>query len=114
MPDAELPLWYNAAAVLVFPSHYEGFGMPILEAMASGTPVIAAQTSAIPEVIGAAGLLFDPQDKMVLSECLAAVLDDPGRAAGMREDGLTQAGKFTWQQAARGMIDVYQRALAET
>ena len=112
VPDADLPLWYNAAAVLTFPSYYEGFGMPILEAMASGTPVIAAMTSAIPEVTGDAALLFDPLDKAQLSEHLAAVLDEPEQAASMRERGLRQAEGFSWQRAADEMIEVYRKTLA--
>ena len=114
VPDTELPLWYNAAAVLVFPSHYEGFGMPILEAMACGTPVVAARTSAIPEVTGDAALLFDPLDKAALSERLATVLDEPEQAATMRERGLSQALGFSWQRAALEMLEVYRKALAET
>lgn len=112
--DVELPLWYNAAAALVFPSYYEGFGMPILEAMACGTPVIAAQTSAIPEVAGDAALLFDPQDMTALSECIAAVLDRPEQANAMRQRGFSQAQRFSWRRAAQAMLDVYRKSLAET
>jgi len=114
VPDSELPLWYNAAALLVFPSYFEGFGMPILEAMACGTPVIAARTSAIPEVTGDAALLFDPPEGSTLSEQMTAVLEQPEQAAGMRERGLLQAKHFSWQQAARAMLDVYRKALMET
>ncbi|MGD8583925.1 MAG: glycosyltransferase family 1 protein [Chloroflexota bacterium] len=113
VPDDELPLWYNAASALVFPSYYEGFGMPVLEAMACGTPVIAAQTSAIPEAAGNAALLFDPQDKKALREQIAAVLDDPSLAAKMRQKGLTQAARYSWPRAAQAMLDVYRRALSE-
>ncbi len=114
VPDAELPLWYNAASALVFPSYYEGFGMPVLEAMACGTPVIAAHTSAIPEATGDAALLFDPKDKEALHERMAAVLDDRALADKMRRKGLAQAARYTWPRAAREMLDVYGRALSET
>jgi glycosyltransferase involved in cell wall biosynthesis len=113
VPDGELPLWYNAASALVFPSYYEGFGMPVLEAMACGTPVIAAHTSAIPEAAGDAALLFDPQDKEALRERIEAVLDDTSRAAKMRQKGLTQAARYSWPRAAREMLDVYQSALSD-
>ncbi len=109
--DVDLPLWYNAAAVLVFPSEYEGFGMPIAQAMACGTPVIAANTSAVPEVSGEAARLFDPHDVATLTEHLAIVLDDPKVATEMRDEGLLQARKFTWKQAGRDMVAVYHRAL---
>jgi glycosyltransferase involved in cell wall biosynthesis len=114
VPDDELPLWYNAASALVYPSYYEGFGMPVLEAMACGTPVIAAQTSAIPEAAGDAALLFDPQDKEALRERMAAVLDDPSLAATMRQNGLSRAAHYAWPRSARAMLGVYQRALSES
>jgi glycosyltransferase involved in cell wall biosynthesis len=113
VPDSELPLWYNAASALVFPSFYEGFGMPVLEAMACGTPVIAARTSAVPETAGEAALYFDPQDKVALRERMAAVLDDPSQAATMRHKGLMQAGRYSWQRSARAMLEVYRKALSE-
>lgn len=111
VPDADLPLWYNAAAVLVFPSVYEGFGMPVVQAMACGTPVIAANASAIPEAAGGVARLFDAQDVGALAHELATVLDQPQLAATMREQGLQQARRFTWEQAGRDMVSVYQKAL---
>jgi glycosyltransferase involved in cell wall biosynthesis len=111
--DGELPLWYNAAAVLVFPSVYEGFGLPVAEAMACGTPVVAANTSAIPEAAGVAARLFKAQDGAELSDHIAAVLDDPHLAATMREHGLQQSRQFSWKRAGEEMVDVYRRALEE-
>ncbi len=113
VPDLDLPLWYNAAAALVFPSVYEGFGMPVSQAMACGTPVIAAKTSAVPEAAGEAALYFDPQDVSALAEHMVTVLDDSGTRATMRQVGLNQARKYSWQEAGEKMITIYQRALAE-
>lgn len=109
--DADLPLWYNAAALLVFPSLYEGFGLPVVEAMACGTPVVAANTSSLPEAAGDAGLLFDPHDAAQLAERITAVLTNPDLAAAMREKGLQQASRFSWARAGQETAVVYQRAL---
>ncbi|MGH2536248.1 MAG: glycosyltransferase family 4 protein, partial [Candidatus Promineifilaceae bacterium] len=86
--DSDLALWYNAASVLALPSVYEGFGLPLIQAMACGTPLVAANSSSLPEVVGPAGLLFDPQDSQALARCLAAVLDEPELAAALRAAGL--------------------------
>ncbi|MFQ5399453.1 MAG: glycosyltransferase family 4 protein [Anaerolineae bacterium] len=109
--DQELPFWYNAAAMLVFPSVYEGFGMPVVEAMACGTPVIASNASSVPEAAGEAALLFDPQDVAGLADRMAAVLHDPGLATTMGEDGLEQAAQFSWEQAGAETAAVYRQAL---
>lgn len=111
VPDDELPLWYNAASALLFPSLYEGFGLPVAEAMACGTPVIAADTSAIPEVAGEAALLFAPQDVTGLVKQITAVLDNQELAGTMRERGLRQAQQFSWERAGRETAEVYRRAL---
>jgi glycosyltransferase involved in cell wall biosynthesis len=81
--------------------------------MACGTPVIAAGTSAIPEAAGDAALLFDPREKAALSERLATVLDDPPLAAKMRQQGLVQAKRYTWERSAREMLEVYRKALSD-
>ena len=112
VPDDELPFWYNAAALLVFPSIYEGFGLPILEALACGTPVIAANTPVVSEVMGEAGLLFPATDVGALANELSRVLNHPELAAAMRRAGLIQAERFTWEQAGRQMAAVYQQALS--
>jgi glycosyltransferase involved in cell wall biosynthesis len=112
VPDADLPLWYNAATVLVFPSVHEGFGMPITQAMASGTPVVAAAASAIPEAAGGAALLFEPQDGAGLRDHLAQVLDERSTWARMSSDGLARASEFSWERAGRQLEEVYHKALS--
>lgn len=110
-PDEELPLWYNAADLLVFPSLYEGFGLPVVEAMACGTPVIAANTSSVPEAVGEAGLLFAPHQAAELAEQMTAVLQDKTLAESMRVKGLHQAQQFSWEKAGRETAVSYHRAL---
>ncbi len=99
--DADLPALYRQAALLAFPSLYEGFGFPPLEAMACGTPVVAANTSSVPEVVGTAGLLLDPLDVPAWTTALQQVLDDDALRARLREAGLARAATFTWEKAAR-------------
>ena len=111
VPDEDLPLWYNAASVLVLPSLYEGFGMPAVEAMACGTPVIAADSSSLPEAVGEAGLLFDPQNGTELADRLTAVLHNPNLVVTMREKGLLQAQQFNWEKAGRETAVVYRKAM---
>ncbi|MGB1250247.1 MAG: glycosyltransferase family 4 protein [Candidatus Promineifilaceae bacterium] len=109
--DADLPLWYNAASVLVMPSIYEGFGIPIADAMACGTPVIASNASSLPEVVGDAGLLFHPQEVTALTECIHQVLTDAAQAATLRDRGLQQAKRFSWIQSGRKMAAIYRKVL---
>lgn len=109
VPDLALPLWYNSAELFVFPSIYEGFGIPAADAMACGTPVIAANTSSLPEVVGDAGLLFEPQAVSALTERIASVLYDPALAATMGLRGITQAGKFSWTHSGRKMAALYRQ-----
>ncbi len=102
-----LPLWYAAATVFVFPSLYEGFGMPPLEAMACGTPVIASNSTSIPEVVGDAGLLIPPTDASALAAALLRVLHDADLRHSMRERGLVQARRFAWHTTAERTLQVY-------
>lgn len=111
VPDEELPQWYAAAACLVFPSAYEGFGMPIIEAMACGTPVIAVNTSSIPEAMGEAGLMVEGDDAAALLNHLRAVLSQPELAYTLREKGLVHAQRFSWAESGRAMGRVYAQAL---
>ena len=108
----ELVWLYNAARFLVFPSLYEGFGLPPLEAMACGTPVIASQAGALPEVVGRAGVLLDPADVEGWAEAMAQLWADGPRREELRRLGLEQAARFSWQEAARQTLDVYRRAVA--
>jgi glycosyltransferase involved in cell wall biosynthesis len=111
-PDAELPALYSAADVFVFPSLYEGFGLPVLEAMACGTPVIASNTSAILEVVAENGILFNPyDDARGLAEAIAHVLDNAMLRDELCAKGLAQANRFTWQQTAEATLDVYRSVL---
>lgn len=106
----ELPLWYSAAKVFVYPSLYEGFGLPVLEAMACGTPVITSSTSSLPEVAGDAAVLVDPMDVEAMGEALVEVVADAELRERMRERGLAQARTFSWERTARETVAVYRTA----
>ncbi len=112
--DEDLPLWYNAASLFAFPSVYEGFGMPVVEAMACGTPVAASNASSIPEAVGNAGLLFNPQDAAELADRIASVLHDSDLSATMRAKGLQHASRFSWEEAGRETAVIYHQILNET
>jgi glycosyltransferase involved in cell wall biosynthesis len=107
----ELPWWYNAAELLVYPSLYEGFGLPPLEAMACGTPVVTSNASSLTEVVGDAGLMIDPGDVTGLAEAMRQALRDPGLRESMRTKGLARAAPFSWLRAARETVAVYHRAV---
>ena len=107
----ELPLWYNAADVFAYPSHYEGFGLPVAEAMACGTPAITSNVSSLPEVAGDAALMVAPDNVQALTEALSGVLHDKALRAQMRERGLAQAARFDWSRAAQQTAQVYARVL---
>jgi glycosyltransferase involved in cell wall biosynthesis len=108
VPAAELASLYRRAACLVFPSLYEGFGLPPLEAMACACPVAASNVTAIPEVCGDAAVLFDPNDPESIAN---AVLEADSRSEELREKGLARAREFTWEASARRHDDVYEAAL---
>ncbi len=113
VPNEELPLWYNVADVFVYSSLYEGFGLPPLEAMACGTPVIVADTSSLPEVVGQAGLIVPPQDVEAWVEAIRKVLDDEALRQTMRHQGLSQAARFSWTKMARQTVGAYRRAVGQ-
>jgi glycosyltransferase involved in cell wall biosynthesis len=101
---------YKCATALVYPSLYEGFGLPLLEAMACGTPVIASRAASIPEVVGDAGILLNPLDVNAWTEAIVSVLNDDDRRAELRSRGLARASEFTWTRTARLTLDVYRQA----
>ena len=105
-------MWYNSATAFVYPSEYEGFGLPPLEAMACGTPVIAADRAALPEVVGDAGLLIDPTSEPALADALRAVLCRPEVAGRLAAAGVARAARFPWSGAAAATLAVYHAALA--
>jgi glycosyltransferase involved in cell wall biosynthesis len=102
---------YSAATLFAFPSRYEGFGMPVLEAMACGTPVLTSNCSALPEVVGDAGLLVDPNDTGAIRDGLATLLADPARRDELARRGLERARLFTWRQVAEQTVRVYEQIL---
>jgi glycosyltransferase involved in cell wall biosynthesis len=103
---------YEGARMLVLPSHHEGFGLPVLEAMALGVPVVASTAGALPEVVGDAGVLVGADDRPGLAAAIRAVLDSPERAEDLRRRGLARAATFTWDAAARTLREAYARILA--
>jgi alpha-1,3-rhamnosyl/mannosyltransferase len=111
VPEADLPALYSMADLFVFPSLYEGFGLPVLEAMACGVPVVCSNTSSLPEVAGDAALLVDPTDIRALAAAMERALTDEHLRAEMRARGLERARRFTWEEAARRTLDVYRRVL---
>lgn len=113
VPDHELPAYYSGAEVLVNPSLYEGFGFPPVEAMACGCPVIVSKAGALPEVVGDAGLVVDPNDPLALAEAIRQVLTDSSLRRRLVEAGLRRAAQFTWERCARETEQVYERVEAE-
>jgi glycosyltransferase involved in cell wall biosynthesis len=108
VPQADLPALYSAAEVFVFPSLYEGFGLPALEAMACGTPVVASNVSALPEVVGDAALQVSPLDVEALADAMERLLRDGRLRSDLRERGLARAARFSWEKAARQTVEVYR------
>jgi glycosyltransferase involved in cell wall biosynthesis len=107
--DEDLPALYTLAELFVFPSLYEGFGLPPLEAMACGTPVVTSNVSSLPEVVGEAALLVDALDVLALAEAIQRALSDEGLRSRMTHLGRQQARRFTWPGAAKKLLDLYGR-----
>ena len=110
VPDEELAQYYNAAEVFVFPSLYEGFGLPVLEAMACGTAVVSSSASCLPEVVGNGGLLADPHRPEEFAAALEKLLGNPVVAEEYRARGRCQAAQFSWERTARATLEVYAQA----
>jgi glycosyltransferase involved in cell wall biosynthesis len=101
---------YRGAVALVYPSLYEGFGLPLIEAMASGTPVLASHAASIPEVLGGAGLLLDPRDVSAWRDAIVRIVNDETLRRDLRARGLARAATYSWQRTARLTANAYLEA----
>ncbi len=108
VPQEDLPAFYNAASLTVYPSFAEGFGLPVLEAMACGSPVVTSNTTSLPEVAGDAALLVDPHDPKAIAQAMRRILLEPSLAQELRNKGLERAKPFSWERSARCTLAVYQ------
>jgi glycosyltransferase involved in cell wall biosynthesis len=111
VPDADLAALYSGARAFVYPSLYEGFGLPVLEAMQCGTPVITSDTTSLPEIAGDAGLLVSPIDADALSEALIRIVTDDDLAADLGRRGQSRSALFSWDRTAEASIQAYHRML---
>ncbi len=111
IPYEELPLWYNCADTFIYPSLYEGFGLPPLEAMACGTPVITSSISSLPEVVGNAAVTVDPLDVDALAGAITKVLGEPALREKLKMEGPRRAAHFSWTETAAQTLDCYRRVL---
>jgi glycosyltransferase involved in cell wall biosynthesis len=109
VPAQDLPLWYAGADAFVYPSLFEGFGFPPLEAMACGTPVVTSNTSSLPEVVGDAALTVPPRSLRSIADAIQKVICDRDLAEELRQRGLERSRRFTWRDAAAATIQVYRR-----
>lgn len=114
VPNEDLPALYNAADLFVYPSLYEGFGLPPLEAMSSGCPVITSNTSSLPEVVGDAGIMIDPYDVDTLANSIYKVLTNDGLKADMVEKGLERAKMFSWEKTVKETLKIYREIYNKT
>ncbi|MCL5256483.1 MAG: glycosyltransferase family 4 protein [Chloroflexi bacterium] len=112
VPENLLPSLYNAADIFVFPSLYEGFGLPVLEAMACGLPVLCSDTSSLPEIAGLAAILLPPEDEKAWTDAIRVVMLDEQLRAGLRAKSLARAGEFSWDNTAQATLKVYRTVLA--
>ena len=113
VPNQTLAILYRLAGVFVFPSLYEGFGLPPLEAMASGTPVITSNVSSLPEVVGDAALLVDPLQPEAIADAMRRVLSDATLRDDLRARGLDRARHFSWERSIRRVREIYGEVLGD-
>ena len=113
IPAADLPLWYNSAEAFLYPSVFEGFGLPALEAMACGAPVLTSNASSLSEVVGGAGRTLPPDDRAIWADALQDAAANRGWRGAAREAGLARAKQFTWQRTAELTVESYRRAVAD-
>jgi glycosyltransferase involved in cell wall biosynthesis len=112
IPDEDLPAFYSAAACFVYPSLFEGFGLPVLEAMACGTPVVTSDRGSLAELVGDAAMVVDPESVEALAEAMTRVLTDATLAADLGRRGLERSRRFSWRETARRTLEVYREAVS--
>lgn len=112
--EADLPALFSGAMCFAYPSYFEGFGLPVLEAMQCGTPVIAGNQTSLPEVAGDAAVLVDPFEETGIADALRSLIENPDRRADLRIKGIERAKNFSWQQTARLTLQAYERARKES
>lgn len=110
IPEEDKPALYSGALAFVFPSLYEGFGLPVLEAMTCGTPVIASDRTSLPEVVGEGGILVDPEDVEEIAKAMKALLSDNDLRAELEQRALAQAARFSWEKTAQKTLEIYRKA----
>jgi glycosyltransferase involved in cell wall biosynthesis len=109
VPEEDLPYLYNGACLFVYPSLYEGFGLPVLEAMSCGTPVVTSNVSSMPEIVGDAGLLIDPHDSKQLARAMERIIADKDLDHSLRKSGLQRAADFSWERMAQETLRLYNQ-----
>jgi glycosyltransferase involved in cell wall biosynthesis len=114
VPEEDLPALYRAARAFAYPSFFEGFGLPVLEAMACGTPVVTSNLSSMPEITGEGAMLVDPFEEQTIAAGLYCVVTDESLRYRLREDGLLQAQRFTWRNTAEKTFQLYHETYGET